>query len=59
MNAYCTPNDGFTAKDASFYKYKVGLATLHVVVSQLIIYAVIKITIRGIVYLLTILLPSN
>ena len=24
MNAYYTPNDGFTANDASFYENKVG-----------------------------------
>ena len=49
MTAYYTPNDGFTANSASFYKNKVGyVATLHVAVSsQLIVYANIEITIRG------------
>ena len=43
---YNTPNGGFTANDALFYKNKLG--QLHYTLQfQLIVYAVIKITRRG------------
>ena len=45
MTTYYTSNDSSTANDASFYKNKVGPATLQVAVSvQLIVYVNIKIT---------------
>ena len=48
MTAYYTPNDGFTANEASFKTQLRCLPTLHVAVFfQLIVYANIKFTIRG------------
>ena len=48
MTAYYTPNDSFTASDAMFYTNKVGLLQYKLQCLQLIIYAIIKISIKGI-----------
>ena len=48
MTAYYTPNNGFTANDASFYKGWLAIYTIHIAVSfQLIVHTILKINIRG------------
>ena len=49
MTAFYTPNDGFTANDATFYKNKVSQLhyTFQCINFQLTVYAFIKIIIRG------------
>ena len=56
MTAYYTPNDCFTANDASFYKKKVDYLCYMLQCLQLIMYAKIKITKRYIHVLRYILL---
>ena len=52
MTAYYTSSDGFTAYDESFFKTKLASYTTHCRLFQLIIYAFIKMTIRGTTLLL-------